>query len=144
MAPLRGTESGREAGPRLRSPRDGRPTSNRFSTASAPLPTFASAATCAGCALHAAARRFAAMTRIPVNVLEQGQQFVAKDLVIMRPSKAAAVAKVDELDAAMGALGVAEDRFSGFDGGFGLALGRRRGILHVLLSAVLAEMQFFE
>ena len=87
--------------PRPRNLRDGRPISDRVRSCISSDSDFLR--------LRQAARRFAAMARVAVDILQQRQQIVAKNFVVVRTAEPAAIAKVDELDAAMGALGVAED-----------------------------------
>src|SRR5205823_2318693 len=54
--------------------------------------------------LRIAARRLAAVPCFAVDILQQRHQLVAKDLVILGAAEAMAVAKIDELDAAVGAF----------------------------------------
>src|SRR5262249_4339591 len=88
--------------------------------------------------------RLAAMARIPVDVFEQRQKVFAEHLVVVGAAEPAAVAEIDELDAAMGTFGAAKDRLIRLDATFGFAGRDRRGILHVLLGTILTEVKFLE
>src|SRR5262249_24807580 len=92
-----------------------------------------------------AARRFAAVLRLAVDILEEGNQVVAELLVVVGAAEPSAVAKLDELDAARRAFMLVEQPLL-----FAARLRNRRftgfllRIVEVFLGALLAKVKLLE